>query len=367
MWSEIKPIVNDPSRRVFAIVDGALFDDLPSTLKLAGIAHRSLYLSVQDAELIRAGPWLIDPYHRPDPDLNVWGGIPAVSAIEGPVAADTQDALVSMEQSRSKSASSFHQNGGPADPVAQLQRLMELTGGSAALVIWIGGEDVGEASLWRHLRTLNMVLIPRQFLPDGPSRAAAAANDDDGLTHEAVLFRHFDGNVLAEVLPVMDAAQFSRFFGPANALMFYSPDHPASNGSHTRRAVLPDDVPPAVPGLLRLSDQQMRGIESARLDRASRRIANYLREAAPLQTQSFSDRELTLRAKQWATDARLHGVSSEAALGRWSYLELISGGAVGKSSEVKKLFAVPDASVSPDKRVQLLMQATIEQVRVAKT
>ena len=60
-------------------------------------------------------------------------------------------------------------------------------------------------------------------------RTAPPAEGEE--THEAVMFRHGDGNVLAEVMPVLDAAQFSRMFGPAKALMFLAPDHPGSDGS----------------------------------------------------------------------------------------------------------------------------------------
>jgi hypothetical protein len=86
------------------------------------------------------------------------------------------------------------------------------------------------------------------------------------------MFRHADGNVLAEVLPVLDAAQFSRVFGPAKALMFLAPDHPASDGSLIRRAVLPGGAPPAPPGMLRLSMEQMEGIEEIRLERLEGRL-----------------------------------------------------------------------------------------------
>jgi hypothetical protein len=286
--AELLRIAIDPSCKVYAIVDGALFDDLPLALTEAGIAHRSLYRNVQDVELIRAGPWLIDPYHLPDLDVNVWGGMPADAAAGGPVAADTEAAMSEPSGSGATGNASFHQGGGPAGPQAQLERLAAIAGDTRAAVYWIGDENLSETALWRHVRTLNMALIPKAFLPDAPS----PANDNEGPSHEAVLFRHYDGNVLAEVLPALDAAQFSRVFGPAKFLLFQSPDHPASNGSPLRRALLPDDAPPAQPGLLKLSDAQMAEIEYAGNAASRRETMVYLREYASDDVSRMTDQQL---------------------------------------------------------------------------
>jgi Domain of unknown function (DUF4123) len=223
LTADIQRLAIDPSRQVFALVDGARFDDLPALLAEAGIAHRSLYRNVQDAELIRAGPWLVDPYNRHDPAINVWGGMPP-SAVYSAVAEDaiSQDTAAALEE-----AAGVKPVSGPKtkDPQAALERLMTLAGDTSCVVFWVGNKSLTEPALWRHLRTLNMALIPKEY---NTQDALAPPEGED--THDAVMFRHGDGNVLAEVLPVLDAAQFSRVFGPAQALMFLAPDHPASNG-----------------------------------------------------------------------------------------------------------------------------------------
>ena len=71
-----------------------------------------------------------------------------------------------------------------------------------------GETRFGEA-LFRHLRQWNMVLIPRTTPPSD-------AGEDP--THELVLFRHADANVLAQTLPALDPPCAARFFGPARAV-----------------------------------------------------------------------------------------------------------------------------------------------------
>jgi hypothetical protein len=145
---------------------------------------------------------------------------------------------------------------------------------------------VTEARLWRHLRTLNMVEIPR---PAGIADRRTSEADIEELSvleprpeYDAVMFRHGDGNVLAEILPLLDAGQFRRFFGPASSLLFPSPNHPASNGSLIRRADLPDDAPAAPPGLLRLSRHQMEVLERRRRRPIEIDILKKIEVASPL-------------------------------------------------------------------------------------
>jgi hypothetical protein len=289
LLADVLSIARDAERRVFVLADGARFDDLPGALVASGLSHRSLYLNVQDAELVRAGPWLIDPYRQLDTSQNAWGGLPTKSGVEGEaaIAADTEAALREPQASVSFSGSAQ-----AADPEHQLETLIQLTGDAPAAVFWIGDATLSESALWRHLRTLNMVLIPREYDsgPDEPSPESHPAGIAE--THEAFMFRHGDGNVLAEVMPVLDAAQFSRVFGPAKALIFLAPDHPRADGSSLRSAVLPEDAPAARPGLLKLSMAQMEEIENIRLGGSRRETLTYLREHAAEETAHMSDAQL---------------------------------------------------------------------------
>jgi hypothetical protein len=347
-------IGSDPAERVYVLMDGARFDDLPGMLAAVELSHRSLYRNVQDAELVRVGPWLVDPYREPEPATNMWGGFPLgggeTKLPPDEVAADTEAAL-KEGASNDDHSSSFHNASGNPDPIKQLEQVVDIARDAPAAVFWIGDLDLTEAKLWRHLRTLNMALIPKGYGENDPPLL-----EPGGETHDAMMFRHADGNVLAEVLPVLDAAQFSRVFGPAKALMFLAPDHPASDGSILRRAVLPDDAPPATPGMLKLSMEQMRGIEEIRLERSRLRISRYLREVAPEHTSGMSDSQLRRATSIWMDEARSHGVKSEVALGKFCYLQSISGGRAAYQPGVQEYLSSKDG-LPADDRVGLLLRS----------
>lgn len=235
-----------------------------------------------------------------------------------------------------------------ADPQAQFGLVAEMTGDLPAAVLWTGDAGLSEERLWRHLRTLNMVLIPKEY--DRQNVPPPFAGEE---THEAVMFRHADGNVLAEVLPVLDASQFSRVFGPAKALLFLAPDHPASDGSPLRRAVLPDDAPAAQPGLLKLSMDEMRGIEEMRLERSRHKVMNYLRDVDPGATEGLSDRELRALIVKYEKSGDAMGLQSERAHMKWAYLMSVSDGELAKSSAAKSFFS--ESSKHPDDRIDDVM------------
>ena len=293
------------------------------------------------------------------PGAKCLGGLPPLSGAEGEaaIAADTEAALREPQDNGSLSGS-----GQVADPEHQLATLIQLTGEAPSAVVWIGDTTLTEAALWRHLRTLNMVLIPKEY--DAPDTLAAATGED---THEAMMFRHGDGNVLAEVMPVLDAAQFSRVFGPARALMFMAPDHPASDGSLIRRAVLPQGAPPAQAGLLRLSMEEMMGIEAARLERSRLRIMTYLLKVAPDHTKHISETEFADKTALLMKEGRALGVRTEANLGRWCYLQVITNGEMGRQKSVTDFVTKRNLGNNPgassDERVEILMWMASAQAR----
>jgi hypothetical protein len=357
----LRRITADPALRLFALMDGARFDDLPGMLAAAGLSHRSLYRNVQDSELVRAGPWLVDPYRAFDPAANAWGGLPLENGREDAVAADTDGALRDTAPGNDLYASASAGDLA-TDPLKQLELIAGIAGDTPAAVFWIGDADLTEANLWRHLRTLNMVLIPKGYGGDEP-----APVEEGDETHDALMFRHGDGNVLAEVLPVLDAAQFSRVFGIAKALMFLAPDHPASYGSTVRRALLPADCPPAPPGMLKLSMEQITGIEAARFERSQQRIVRYLKDTAPRQTNQLGEKEVVAKAAIFMAEGRALGVRTEAGLGRWCYLQVITDGEMGRQRSVvdfvtkRNLGNNPGASA--EERVEILMWMASEQAR----
>jgi len=55
-------------KRVYAVMDGSRYDDLPKLLKGANVAHRPLYrYAGGDYDVVLGGPWLIDPYQSATP------------------------------------------------------------------------------------------------------------------------------------------------------------------------------------------------------------------------------------------------------------------------------------------------------------
>jgi hypothetical protein len=147
-----------------------------------------------------------------------------------------------------------------------------LAGDKPALVFWIGGADLTHERLFKHLRSLNKVLVPQEH------------GKADEL--EAVIFRHADGNVLASVLPVLDEARFARLFGPALALTFHAPDFPDEQGWPVRRAVLPLPAANPPPGMLALTQSQLSILDDGRMDTVVQRIVKEVEASSPLSPAS---------------------------------------------------------------------------------
>jgi Domain of unknown function (DUF4123) len=379
--------VSNSSKRVYALLDGAQFDDLPDALKKKGLAHRSLYKNVKDLEIIRAGPWLVDPYNRHMESTEVWGGAPFSGSAPDAIALDTYEAI-DLPNSQSAGGRAMQRS---ADLIAagQLELIFQLVGTTPAAIFWIGDAELTEARLWQHLRTLNMVLIPKAYLGEevllktrvqaplsgnsllGPSSVSPTATAEASNryvpqapdTHEAVIFRHADGNVLAEVLPTLDVGQFARFFGPALELVFCSPNHPSSTGEAVRRAALTQPSPKPLPGLLRIDAEQMDMIERVRIKLTAIRVTAYLKNVASQQTQGLSESELSRHVQASMMESVSLGVTSEASHCRWAYMQLLCGGRLHSNEHVMNAMLADDTGISKNDRVRILMESTIERLR----
>lgn len=303
--AELALAVSRLQHPAFAVLDGAHWDDMPTKLERAGLGGRSLYLGAGQA-VEAAGPWLVSLDQRPD----------AVGA------------------------------------------LMELLGERPAAVFW--GCEAGEAALWRHLRTLNQIEIAR--VPDAaepglavPGGADAAAGNaglptSTGEGSEIVSFRHWDPRGLGSVLPLLDAAQFARMFGPANEVVFLDP--PAHGGFGVRRAVRTPDLPIAPHGRMRLSAEQVLALDEAVQVRSTRRIGRYLRETAPEEAAHLTDGQLHKIVEDSAAEGRLLGLRSERAQGQWAYLAITTGGVIGRDGKV--VAHVARGQDSPDTNLDVL-------------
>ena len=300
---------------LFAVMDGALFDDLPGELLRAGITARSLFLDHADKDVERAGPWFV-----------------ALSTDA------VRDHVVGLAAAR---------------PCA---------------VFWECPD--GADRMFRHLRGINKVLYPKAFLTEMVEEPEEVDNDDDAAaappvkreTHEMVLFRHCDPNVMAQTLPALTEVETARLLGAADTLLFMP--HPDWADGDGRVAMARADRSIRAPtGPLRLSEGTVERIGGARQHRRHRRLAAYLRKVAPQQTEGMDDRALTEKAAEHAAEAEAYGVRSEAGQGRWCYLQVITGGAMTDDPSIHRLMTTREPGVSPDQRVRLLLQQSAAALR----
>ena len=200
-----------PGVRLFAVIDAAHFDDLQAELSAAKLDFQPLYLDELEAGSGAAGPHLL-----------------------------------------------------PALGDAQVTAIESVVGDRLACVWWLWpDEGDAETALYRHLRALNMIEIPRDRFDAEPGERRRG--------YETVLFRHADPKVLATLLPVLEPEQKARLFGKAKAIR---------PGAGMLVDPPPDDaVSPR--GRLRLSHAQYETIVRGRATPLHEQVALYLRRATP--------------------------------------------------------------------------------------
>lgn len=313
---------------VFAVLDGAQFDDLPSELFNGDFAHQSLYKNdgVDNRDRVRTTPQL------------VWLDRKRVSTTK-------QDEIEAPTQPDDK-----------PDPTI-LDRLIALIGERPAAVFWACPQ--GGDALYRHLRTINMVLFPRYAASDlGESYEAnslSASDNDEGKPletrdHDLVLFRHADANVIAQVLPALDASQFARLFGPASTILFV-PDRDWGGGA--KQAIKPDDLPKPPSGPLKLNTETVQRIESHRLFASRRHRMDYVRDTCRAETAGASDEMVAEHIRISDETGKQLGLVSEAAHCRWAFIMCKTNGRVLKTPEI--LRRISSEGSSPDEQVRTFM------------
>lgn len=279
---------------IFAVLDGARFDDLEEQLSELGISSRSLFLPGGDAEMRSDGPWLVALKDRHTRDL--------------------------MEQ---------------------------LALEKPCVVFW--SCPSGEQALWRHLRTINEILVPDDRIPD------IDRNSGQPVKYERVLFRHWDPDVLAQALPAFQSEQYKRFLGVAAEVLFV-PDKGWE--SALMRAHHYDD--PAAPntGLLKLTPDTIRSIADRRLAASRARRTSYLLKTCRDEVAHASDDAIAehIRISE-ETGLRL-GLESEAAHCRWAFIVCKSNGRVLQSREAMDY--ISKGGDHPDVRVKQLMSDTLK-------
>ncbi|MDQ0458228.1 DUF4123 domain-containing protein [Rhizobium paknamense] len=285
----------------FAVMDGAGFYDLKAKLSDENIYCRSLFLDHADEAIERAGGWLV-----------------------------------------------------PVEDDAALMKMLQLPGAAESMVFW--SCPLGEPALHRHLRSLNVVIIPNDETP--PEQASTGEGDTEAefAKEQSVMFRHYDPEVVNSLLPLMTAAQYARFFGPATQFMWYS-----SQYNNRRRTSPPDDLPVAPHGPLRFTAEQIAELEESREHNSVQIIMRFLRKVDAKHADTMSDEELRQFVCHYMDDGRSLGMRGERALGYWAYLNLHSGGSLSRDQSFRDFMLRDKKFGSPDDKMYTLMQRLSEQ------
>lgn len=283
--NDLMTLMRNWPRPVFVAIDGVLLPDVPGLTAKADVCPRSLFVEHSDPGTVRAGPWFASLDNR------------------------------------------------------HLTNLLRIEGIETASVFWSGAVD--EAVVFRHLRSINLVDIPRP---------ADAPPDPFAADPETVLFRHWDPSVMALTLPVLEPVQRARLFGPMDAIALYAPSLGGARDAKRRM-----DWPEPNRGRIQISTVQMTGIAAAMTNRSRRTIAAFLRDAAPAETIGMDDMALIAFVADAETSGRELGLATERGLSRWAYLMLISGGAIATIEPARAfLTSIPGP---PDERIDTMMLA----------
>lgn len=366
-------------QRIFAVLDGARFNNLPAMLRHANLAHRPLFRHAGgDYAVIVGGPWFVDPYTPAIPSATKAADAETSAADSVPFAADgiSDAALRAHAEELSGAMASALAAGDPSgggvlpdasisDTTAihtRLERIVTLADGKAAAVFWIGSDTMTADMLFRHLRGINRIAIARPVgkqavmgIDDNSLQMTAASNEEDvpeaiSVTDEMAIFRHGDANVMMQTFPALDAEQAVRLFGPADQLLF-APDEIWGGGVKRARKPLIDM--PLSRGPLRIDAETACIIGARRLEVSRTRVSEYLR-AVDADTNVLSDSELRRRVIEYETIGRSLGLRSERAHGEWAFLMSTTGGSIARENEV--CTAVKNAR-DPDKKISDILNA----------
>jgi hypothetical protein len=285
--------------RLFAVIDGALFGDLPGDLSRQGLSCQSLFLEHADKEVERAGPWLVE---------------------------------LDSHQARGHAGS--------------------LATASPCVVFWSGPLD--ETALWAHLRTLNEALIP----VEGDEAAQAGMSP----VFEKVMFRHWDPNVLAALMPQLDAGQFARIFGPATYIFMHAPKH-----GGLKKVPRPENLPEAPHGLLRLTTSQMISLRASILHEddtfAEWYVEEFMKHNLPDFYYAVSDegkREMNLNGRRYA---RFFGFNDGSSQAHFLTLMWTVGANFFTFPVFHNILANP--KISPERKIEKIYELDGEDAAVA--
>ena len=306
----LKAALGKASHPVYAVLDGAKFDNLPDLLFDHDFSHKPLYqdMGSEIREIAQTTPQFIrfDKWAYWENDLT---------------------------------------------PAQRLDALLELLDDTSAAVFW---EYKGEPKrLFRHLRTINNVMIPR----DADTPPLPDPLDPDGetygntATHQQVLFRHADANVMAQVLPCLSDPQITRVMGPASGLIF-APDPEWAAGEDIMTVTNPKDTYNARHPL-KLNNPDMDRIENRRLNGIRRQIALYLRKYAPNETKLLGNDALMDQVIYAENVGNKIGFKDHSSFELFTLLGVLTKGEIFKNKQV--LRDLEDRYL-PDKKIESVFE-----------
>jgi hypothetical protein len=366
----VSELASDADRRVYAVMDGSQFNDLPRLLKQADVSHRPLYRSAGgDYAVIVGGPWLVNPYQAALPHSSDRSSHDAAEGDVSDEELEARSATLSAQMVSSLKAGDPtgggmlpSDEGDPALVFERLQKIIELSDRKPALVFWSGDGDFAAEDLYRHLRGMNTVRVPTSAKGDKNTRmlgagdgrdiAVAGPEDDSADTssfrgYERVIFRHADANVMMQVIPVLDETQTAILFGPAEQIIF-APD--ATWGGGVKRARQRAGIPQQH-GILTLSEQNIDAMADIRLEASRRKRAALFRTSVPHLLEGLNDDEALVCMERYEQQARTYGLRTERGFYQWTYLMSASEGRFIQSPDIRNHLK----GENPDKRLDEMM------------
>ncbi|NTA83652.1 hypothetical protein G6L13_24440 [Agrobacterium tumefaciens] len=377
-------IADSCDRRIYAVLDGALFGNLTADLSAAGLCHRPLYRSAgSNSAIVLGGPWLVSLSLSP----------PASSAPDSlvetaePSDEELQALAAKLSNDMAKAVANGDESGGglmPADEIdlpgrvkSRIEALLKLIADRPAVVFWVGDRGLSEETIYRHLRGINRIFLPleRDALAglsgsvsgEAGDISLAAGDAQEGASFaldleeargrsEIVVFRHADPNVMMQVLPALSPEQVVRLMGPAEEIYFAPAE---AWGGNIKRAHRPVDVV-AQGGMLRLTPENIEVISASRMLAARRRRVTAFQRSAPHLLQGMDEREALIFMERYETQARIYGLKTERGFFQWTYLMSASNGRFIEAPDIRQNLRGRNPDARLDEMMRLMANAAKE-------
>jgi hypothetical protein len=116
-------------------------------------------------------------------------------------------------------------------------------------------------------------------------------------------------------------------------------------------------MPPTGP--LKLEKTTIDEIESNRKRQVNYNVVSYLRQTLPPELREMDDKHLSKNVDEAMLSASKYGVNQQDALCRWSYIHVITNGAIGRDKKIGEFMTSNNTGSTPDEKVREIMTAMI--------